>query len=152
MPITVEIVTQERTVFSGEVDAVNLPGSEGRLGILPNHSPLLTTLGYGEVIVRQGDQENYFAVGGGFAEIQPEKVIVLADSAERSDEIDLERARQARERAETMMREGVPEDPDRYAQIRASLERAQIRINVAQRRRRSTVMPTGFRDEREDEN
>ncbi|MCZ7670724.1 MAG: F0F1 ATP synthase subunit epsilon [Chloroflexi bacterium] len=61
MPITVEIVTQERTVFSGEVDAVNLPGSEGRLGILPNHSPLLTTLGYGEVIVRQGDQENYFA-------------------------------------------------------------------------------------------
>ncbi|MCZ7670723.1 MAG: hypothetical protein M5U34_28015 [Chloroflexi bacterium] len=79
-------------------------------------------------------------------------MIVLADSAERSDEIDLERARQARERAETMMREGVPEDPDRYAQIRASLERAQIRINVAQRRRRSTVMPTGFRDEREDEN
>lgn len=151
MPITVEIVTQERTVFSGDVDAVNLPGSEGRLGILPNHSPLLTTLGYGEVIVRKGDQENYFAVGGGFAEIQPEKVIVLADSAERSDEIDLERARQARERAEKMMKEGVPEDPERYAQIRASLERAQIRINVAQRRRRSSAMPTGFRDEREDE-
>lgn len=145
MPIKVEIVTQERTVFSGDVDSVNLPGSDGRLGILPNHASLLTTLSYGEVIVRQGGQEDYYAVGGGFAEIQPEKVIVLADSAEHSNEIDLDRAQQARNRAEKMMKEGVPEDPDRYAQIQASLQRAQIRINVAHRRRRSSSVPTDLR-------
>jgi F-type H+-transporting ATPase subunit epsilon len=151
MPIKVEIVTQERTVFAGEVDSVNLPGAEGRLGILPNHSPLLTTLSYGEVIVRKGGQEDYYAVGGGFAEVQPEKVIVLADSAERSDEIDLERAQQARNRAVKMMDEGVPEDPERYAQIQASLQRAQIRINVAQRRRRSSALPTDLRAMRDEE-
>jgi F-type H+-transporting ATPase subunit epsilon len=152
MPIQVEIVTQERTVFSGEVDAVNLPGSEGRLGVLPNHSPLLTTLGYGEVIVRKGGEEEYYAIGGGFAEVQPEKVIVLADSAEQSDEIDLERALKARARAEKMMEEGVPEDPERYAQIRASLQRAQIRINVSHRRRRTSAVPTALRgDQSQDE-
>ena len=138
-------MTQERTVFEGEVDSVNLPGSEGRLGILPNHSPLLTTLSYGEVIVKQGGQEDYYAVGGGFAEVQPEKVIVLADSAERSDEIDMDRAQQARSRAVKMMEEGVPEDPERYAQIQASLQRAQIRINVAQRRRRTRSTATDLR-------
>jgi F-type H+-transporting ATPase subunit epsilon len=146
MPILCEIVTQERLVFSGEVDAVNLPGAEGRLGILPNHTPLLTTLAYGEVIVRRSGEEQYFAVGGGFAEVQPSKVIVLADSAERADEIDIRRALEARQQAEKMMAEGVPEDPDRYAQIRASLERAQVRVNVAQRRRRSTAMPTDLRE------
>jgi F-type H+-transporting ATPase subunit epsilon len=150
MPIQCEIVTQERTVFSGEVDAVNLPGTEGRLGILPNHTPLLTTLGYGEVIIRTHGEEQYFAVGGGFAEVQPTKVIILADSAEHATEIDMQRALAARQRAETMMAEGVPEDPERYAQIRASLQRAQIRLNVAQRRRRSSSMPTDLRDMRED--
>lgn len=151
MPILCEIVTQERTVFSGEVDAVNLPGSEGRLGILPNHTPLLTTLSYGEVIIRQSGQDQYFAVGGGFAEIQPNKVIVLADSAERAEEIDIQRAMMARQRAEKMMTEGVPEDPERYAQIRASLQRAQIRLNVAQRRRRASAMPTDLRETYGDE-
>lgn len=146
MPILCEIVTQERLVFSGDVDAVNLPGSEGRLGILPNHTPLLTTLDYGEVIVRRGNDEQYFAVGGGFAEVQPNKVIVLADSAERADEIDVQRALEARKHAEKMMAEGVPDDPERYAQVRASLERAQLRFNVAQRRRRSSAMPTDLRE------
>jgi F-type H+-transporting ATPase subunit epsilon len=151
MPIKVEIVTQERTVFEGEVDSVNLPGSEGRLGILPNHSPLLTTLAYGEVIVKQGGQEDYYAVGGGFAEVQPEKVIVLADSAEHSAEIDLDRAQEARSRAVKMMEEGVPEDTERYAQIQASLQRAQIRINVAQRRRRTRATATDLRSMEDEE-
>jgi F-type H+-transporting ATPase subunit epsilon len=140
MPIRCEIVTQERIVFSEDVDAVNLPGSEGRLGILPNHSPLLTTLGFGEVVVRKAGQEEFFAIGGGFAEVQPDKVIVLADSAEQAEEIDIQRALAARAQAEQLMRAGVPEDPDRYAQIRASLQRAQIRIDVAQRRRRRTMV------------
>ncbi|MFQ5400101.1 MAG: F0F1 ATP synthase subunit epsilon [Anaerolineae bacterium] len=142
MAVQCDIVTQEKTVFSGQVDSVSLPGAEGRMGILPNHSPLLTTLAFGEVVVRTGGQEEYFAIGGGFAEIQPDKIVVLADSAERADEIDLERAERAREQAEKYMSEGVPEDPERYAQIRASLQRAQIRIDVARRRRRRPTLST----------
>jgi F-type H+-transporting ATPase subunit epsilon len=136
------IVTQEKTVFSGQVKSVSLPGSEGRMGILPNHSALLTTLAYGEVVVRPLDSESevYFAIGGGFAEVQPDKIIVLADSAEHADEIDLERAEQARVRAEQVMKEGVPEDPERYAQIQASLRRAQIRIDVGRRRSHRRAM------------
>ena len=145
-----DIVTQERTVFSGEVSSVSLPGTEGRMGILPNHSALLTTLGFGEVVVRplDGDEE-FFAIGGGFAEVQPTKIVVLADSAEQAEEIDLERAERARERAELLMQEGVPEDPDRYAQIQASLMRAQIRLDVGRRRsgRRRRTLPTGSLEE-----
>ena len=143
MPLQCDIVTQEKTVFSAEVDAVNLPGSEGRMGILPNHTALLTTLGYGEVIILTGEQEEYFAIGGGFAEVQPDRVIILADSAEHAEEIDVERAERARETAEKFMAEGVPEDPERYAQIRASLARAQIRVDIGRRRRRRRAMPVG---------
>ena len=142
MPIQCDIITQEKTVYSGEVDAINLPGTEGRLGILPNHTALLTTLGFGEVVLRTGGQEEYFAIGGGFVEVQPDHVTILADSAEYAHEIDIERAESARERAEKLMAEGVPEDPEYYAQIRASLMRAQIRVDVAHRRRRR-AMPMG---------
>ncbi len=134
MPIQCEIVTQERTVFSAEVDAVNLPTPEGRMGVLPNHMVMLTTLGFGEVIVRRGGEEEYFAIGGGFAEILPKRITLLADSAEEAEEIDLERAQRARERAEQAMREGIPEDSERYAQIEASLRRAQARIEIGRRR------------------
>lgn len=140
MPLQCDIITQEKTVFSGQVDAVNLPGSEGRMGILPNHTALLTTLGYGEVVVRTAGEEEFFAIGGGFAEVQPDRVIILADSAEHAEAIDIVRAERARKRAEKFMAEGVPEDPERYAQIRASLQRAQIRIDVAHRRRRRATL------------
>jgi F-type H+-transporting ATPase subunit epsilon len=141
MPIQCDIVTQERIVFSGQVDSVNVPGSEGRMGILPNHSPLLTTLDYGEIVVRTSGVEEYFAIGGGFLEVQPDHVTVLADSAERADEIDLERAESAMARAEEIMRTGVKEDPDRIAAVRASLLKAQVRLDVGRRRRRA--MATG---------
>jgi F-type H+-transporting ATPase subunit epsilon len=134
MPIQCEILTQERQLFKNAVDIVVLPGIEGRMGILPNHSPLLTVLGFGEVVVRSGSEEEYFAIGGGFAEVQPDRVIILADSAEQAEEIDVERALEARERAEKAMSEGVPDDPLRYAQIEAALKRAQIRIEVSRRR------------------
>lgn len=148
MPIKCEIVTQERTVFSGDVDSVNIPGVEGRMGILPNHTPLLTVLDFGEVYVRKDGAEQFFAVGGGFCEIQPDKVIVLADSAERADEIDIERAQQARDHASELMKEGVPADPARYAQIEASLRRAQIRIDVSRKRtRRRGAVPQLSGDE-----
>lgn len=143
MPIQCDIVTQERIVFSGQVDSVNVPGTEGRMGILPNHSPLLTTLDFGEIVVRTGGIEEYFAIGGGFMEIQPDHVTVLADSAERADEIDLERAATAMAQAEEVMRTGVKEDPDRIAAVRASLLKAQVRLDVGRRRRRTMATGTG---------
>jgi len=136
MPIQCDIITQERIVFSGQVDSVNLPGAEGRMGVLPNHSPLLTTLDFGEVYVRREGVEEYFAIGGGFVEIQPDHVTILADSAEQADEIDLDRAERARQAAEEIMRTGVKDDPDRIAAVRASLLRAQARVDVGRRRRR----------------
>jgi F-type H+-transporting ATPase subunit epsilon len=147
MAFTCNIVTQERTVFNGEVRSVNLPGTEGRMGILPNHSPLLTTLGFGEVMVRDlTGEEQYFAIGGGFAEVQPDHVIVLADSAEQAEEIDLERAERARAQAERAMAEGVKEDPDRYARIQIALLRAQVRLDVGRRRagRHRREMAAGY--------
>ena len=135
MPIQCDIITQERIVFSGQVDSVNLPGAEGRMGILPNHSPLLTTLDFGEVYIRREGVEEYFAIGGGFVEIQPDHVTILADSAEQADEIDVERAELARQQAEEVMRTGVKDDPDRIAAVRASLLKAQVRSEVGRRRR-----------------
>ncbi|MCA9980589.1 MAG: F0F1 ATP synthase subunit epsilon [Anaerolineales bacterium] len=134
MTIRCEIVTQERIVYSEDVDSVNLPGIEGRMGILPNHSPLLTVLDFGEVITRKAGREEFFAIGGGFAEVQPEKVIVLADSAEHADEIDIQRAEQARAQALQAMEEGVELDMETYALIERSLHRANIRLDVSRRR------------------
>lgn len=141
MSLQCDIVTQERTVFSGEVDSVSLPGSEGRMGILPNHAPLLTALGYGEIITYKDGKEEYFAVGGGFVEIQPTKVVILADTAEQADEIDEARAQQARERAEEAMKGGVQDNPARYSQIQASLYRARIRVDVSRKRAKRRTMP-----------
>ncbi len=139
MPIQCDIVTQEKMVFSGQVDSVNVPGTEGRMGILPHHSPLLTALDFGEVMVRVDGREEFFAIGGGFVEVQPDHVTILADSAEQADEIDLDRAERARQQAEEVMRTGVKDDPDRIAAVRASLLRAQARIDVGRRRRRATA-------------
>ena len=154
MPFQCDIVTQERSVYSGQVDYVSLPGTEGRMGVLPKHSATLTALSFGEVMVRTGEEEEFFAVGGGYAEIQPNKVVILADSAEQADEIDLERAEAARERAREVMEAGVPEDPARYAQIQAALHRAQIRIDVQMRRghgRRRSRLPTSLAADEEDQ-
>jgi F-type H+-transporting ATPase subunit epsilon len=147
MPIQCDIITQERIVFSGEVDSVNLPGAEGRMGILPNHSPLLTTLDFGEVYIRRAGVEEYFAIGGGFVEIQPDHVTILADSAEQADEIDVERAERARQQAEEVMRTGVKDDPDRIAAVRASLLKAQVRSEVGRRRRRAQAMGSAPSDQ-----
>jgi F-type H+-transporting ATPase subunit epsilon len=153
MPVLCDIVTQERTVFSEQVDYVSLPGSEGVMGILPNHAPMLTALTFGEVMVRRSGDEEFFAIGGGFAEVQPDHVIILADSAEQADEIDLDRAQEARDKAEEAMKTGVSEDATRYAQIDAALRRAQIRIDVGKRRsrgrRRSRMGVAGMGSEEE---
>ena len=116
------------------------------MGILPNHMVMLTALDFGEIIIRRSGEEEYFAIGGGFAEILPDKITILADSAESVAEIDLQRAQRARERAEQAMTEGIPEDSERFAQIEAALRRAQVRIDVSRRRgsgRRRRTMATG---------
>lgn len=138
MSIQLQIITQEREVYNDDVDIVVVPGIEGEMGILPNHAPLITTLNYGELRIRKGNEEEHFAIGGGVLEVRPDKVTVLADSAESADEIDISRAEEARQRAEKFMAEGPPPDGADYAQIEATLRRSNIRLRVARRRRRGT--------------
>lgn len=138
MPLRCEIITQERKLFDDMVDIVIAPGVEGEMGILPRHSPLIAVLDFGELRVRQGELEEAFAIGGGVLQVAEDRVIVLAESAERADEIDISRAEEARRRAERLMEEGVPEDPAAYAALEAAMRRADLRVRVARRRRRGT--------------
>lgn len=135
MPIRCEIVSQDRTLFEGDVDNVVLPGAEGEMGILPHHAPLLTTLKYGVVKVRSNGEEQLFAVSGGVAEIQPEIVTVLANSAESIAEIDLARAEAAKRRAEAFLAHAQNEDPNRVLIMEAALRRSNLRIELASRYR-----------------
>jgi F-type H+-transporting ATPase subunit epsilon len=135
MPLHLEIVTPERLAYEDEVDSVQLPGSEGELGILPHHAPLLATLGAGELRIRKGGQEESFAVFGGFVQVRPDKVIVMAELADLSSEIDLEKAREARGEAERALESGFHEGAD-LAAARAALQQALLRIRVAERRHR----------------
>jgi F-type H+-transporting ATPase subunit epsilon len=135
MPLHLEIVTPERLVYQGDVDALVCPGIEGELGILPHHAPLLTTLGFGELRIRTAGQEESFAIAGGFLQVRPDKVVVMAEDADLASEIDLEAAEQARRDAERMLAEGFVESAD-LALARAAMERALLHIRVAERRRR----------------
>ena len=135
MALLLEIVTPERQVFSEEVDSVVCPGIEGELGVLPHHAPLLTTLGVGELRIRRGAEEEFFAIAGGFLQVRPDKVVVMAETADMASEIDIEKAQEARREAEQALAEGF-EEPADLARARASLQRALLRIRVAERRRR----------------
>lgn len=135
MPLLLEIVTPERQVFSDEVDSVVCPGIEGELGILPHHAPLLTTLGYGELRIKKGGEIEYFAIAGGFLQVRPDKVVVMAETADIASEIDMEKAMEARREAERQLSEGF-EEPADLARARAALQRALLRIRVAERHRR----------------
>ncbi len=128
-------MTPERLAYEGEVDSVVCPGIEGELGVLPHHAPLLTTLGVGELRIRTGGQEEYFAIAGGFLQVRPDKVVVMAETADLASEIDLEAAEKARKDAELALAEGFHEPAD-LARARAAMERALLRIRVAERRRR----------------
>lgn len=139
MPIKLEIVTAERQVYSGDVDFVSAPGVMGTLGVLPKHASLLTALEAGELRFKRGDEEESFAVSGGFMEVRPDQVIVLTDTAERAEEIDLERAEAARQRAAELLRE-KPSGVD-MAAIEGALRRSRIRLKVG-RQRRKKPFPT----------
>ncbi len=145
MPLKLEIVTIEGVVFSGDVDMVVVPGTEGELGILPRHAPLMTALTYGELYVKHGNDADYYAIGSGFIEVLPYKVTVLADSAERADEIDLQRAEVARQRAEERLRDRTQTAVD-FAKAEAALRRSLTRIKVAegQKRRQTSGAPTRY--------
>jgi F-type H+-transporting ATPase subunit epsilon len=135
MPIRIEIVTPEKLAYSDEVDAVILPGSEGELGVLPHHAPLISLLGAGELRVRKGGLEESFAIVGGFVQVLPDKVVVMAETADLAAEIDIERAQEARREAERALEAGFVEPAD-LAQARAALQAALVRIRVAERRHR----------------
>ncbi len=134
MPIRLEIVTPEKLVFRDDVDIVVLPGSEGELGILPHHAPLISTLGMGELRFRKGDLEEVYAVVGGFVQVRPDKVVVLAETADLASDIDLEKAQQARLDAERALEIGLVEEVD-LATARAALQAALVRMRIAERNR-----------------
>ena len=136
MPIKLQIVTAERLIFEGDVDEVNVPGQEGDMGILPKHAPLMTTLRPGEIVVVTDKQSQFFAVSGGVLEVRPERVIILADSAERADEIDIARAQEAVERAKANMSDKANTGLDAAA-AEAALARALTRVKVANKRRKN---------------
>ncbi len=132
--IRLDIVTAERQVFSEEVDVVVAPGIEGELAVLPHHAPLMTALQPGELRVRKGGEELYLAVTGGFLEVRPDRITILADAAERAEEIDIARAEEAKRRAEEAL--GRRSDEVNGARAEAALRRSLIRIKVGEKRRR----------------
>lgn len=133
MPLQLEIVSPERRAFTDEVDMVIVPGIDGQLGILPHHTRLITALGVGELRIKKGGTEQSMLISGGFVEVRPDKVVVMADLAERSDEIDETRAIEARKRAEAELQE--TSDPVDIARVRAALQTALMRERIATRRR-----------------
>ena len=145
--LRLEIITVDGTVFDDNVNMVIAPGSDGVLGILPRHTPLLTSLNYGELeIKREGQPDEFFAIGGGFMEVRPFNVTVLADAAERADEIDIERAKAARERAEDRLAAAAKDQQD-FSRAEAALQRSMARLKVAERRKENNNRrrpPTDF--------
>lgn len=129
MPIHVELVTQEKKVFDEPAaDMVIIPAAEGEMGVLPRHAPVLTTLGFGELVIRKGNAEERFVIYGGVVDVRPDKVVVLADLAESSFDLDVEAAENARSSAAQMMAEGVPEELNRQAAI--ELRRAELSLRI----------------------
>jgi F-type H+-transporting ATPase subunit epsilon len=139
--LKLELATPTRLVVSGEADEVVVPGTEGSFGVLPGHAPLLSLLGTGEVMYRTGREEHYLAVSGGFAEVGPDHVTILTQTAEHPEEIDLARARAAGERAEQRLRAAAVEETD-VDRAMSALARARVRLQTAGRRPAGTVTPS----------
>ncbi len=141
--IRLEVLTIERKLYDEEVDMIVAPGIEGVFGVLPNHAPLLTALNYGELIARiNGEEDQFFAVGGGFIEVQPHHVVVLADLAEHAEEIDLAEAEAAQRRAQELL-ENREEVAD-FEKARDALKRSNLRLKIGKRRARGNRADTTF--------
>lgn len=135
MPIQCRIVTQDKSLYEGPADLVLAPGTEGELGILPNHAPLLTTLEMGVIRIKHEGEEQIFTITGGILEVRPDIVTVLADLGENVDEIDEARAEAAKARAEQLLKRGPPRDTDEYLAIDAALRRSNLRLDAVRRYR-----------------
>lgn len=149
MPLKLEIVTQERRVYSADdVEMVVAPGTQGEMGVLPRHAPLITSLQEGVMRVKHtGGGEEAIAIHGGFMEVLPDRVTVLADAAERAEEIDIARAEEARRRAEELMKQRREDKVD-YARAEMALRRSLVRLKIA-RGRRQHRLPTSKSSESE---
>lgn len=141
--LSVEVVTAERSVASEtDVDMVIAPASEGDVGILPRHAPLLTTLRPGMLRLKKAGEETEMAVSGGFLQVNRDRVLILADTIERADEIDAERAEDARKQAQTALEEAAKGGtPSQVTAARSALRLSLVRLNVARRRRRHSPSP-----------
>ncbi|NOZ70913.1 MAG: ATP synthase F1 subunit epsilon [Chloroflexi bacterium] len=132
-----EFVAQDHIVYEGDVNMVVIPGADGVIGVLPKHAPLMAVVAPGEVLVRkEGEEDKYFAVGGGFVEVRPDKVVLVARSGESAEEIDIERAEKALRRAQEYL--SSPErdrDQSRRVAMEAAIRRSRVRLNIARRRR-----------------
>ena len=134
MPTKLEIVTAERQVYSDDVTTIIAEGIEGQMTVLPKHAPLITMLKPGALIIRKDGDEMMMAITGGFLEVRPEKVVILADACERSDEIDIERAIAAKQRAEERLKTLAPDIDQSRAE--AALRRSMARLQVAEKHRK----------------
>jgi F-type H+-transporting ATPase subunit epsilon len=133
-------------VFEGEADIVIVPGTLGEMGILEGHAPLLSTLELGVIRVKKEDQEHVFTVTGGFIEVQPDIITIMADAAENVEEIDVQRAEEAMERAKELLAKDLPTDPDTYLRIEAALKRSSLRLKSVEqfRKRGQRSRPPGM--------
>ncbi len=138
--INFEITTPEKVVFSDQVDEIVLPTAQGEIGILPNHIPLVSLLQPGEIRIRRGAETEYMAVSGGFIEVRPDKVVVLADTAEHAEDIDEMRAEEARKKAQDLAHENRT-DAKEFAALTAKIEKELVRLRVAKRRSRRRRQP-----------
>lgn len=135
-----DIISLDGQLFSEEVESLVAPGSEGQVGILAHHAPMMVALQPGELIVRKSGEEGYLAVSGGFLEVRPDKVVILADAAERAEDIDLKRAEEARKRAEESLK--APMTGADLARTEAALRRSLVRLRtaeIARKRRKSST-------------
>lgn len=135
-----KITTPERVVYSDEVDEVVLPTMQGEIGILPHHLPLVALLAPGEIRIRKGSETISMAVSGGFIQVRPDQVVVLADTAEREEEIDEQRAEEARQRARALLTQKRADAAD-FAAVAAKLEKELARLKVVRKRRRTANRP-----------
>ncbi|RLA95273.1 MAG: F0F1 ATP synthase subunit epsilon [Deltaproteobacteria bacterium] len=131
--IHLDIVTPEKVIFSDSVDMVTAPGTLGEFGVLPGHADFVTSIEIGEVCIKKGDKSYFVAISGGFAEVMSDKVIILADTAEMSQEIDIKRAEAAKNKAEEKLKTISSEDEE-YREIVNALKRAENRIRVSGRK------------------
>jgi F-type H+-transporting ATPase subunit epsilon len=131
--LTLEIVTPERLLAREQVDEVEIPGSQGYFGVLPGHTPLLATLQVGELWYRKGQEKTYLVIAFGFAEVLPDRVTILAQIAEKADEVDVVRARSALERAEQRLTR--PQTEMDFERARIALLKSLIRLQVSERKR-----------------